>query len=109
GDTDTGGQVQIFVADLVGYRQRPDDFFHHQLRILALSEVGQGNHKLVATHSRYRVAGAYQRFQALSRLNQDQVSGTMTEGVVNQFEAIQVDKQQAHVAIVAAGEFAGLK
>ena len=59
-------------------------------------QVNQYSHKLVATKTGQRVALAQRGFHALGQQNQQLVSGGVSMGVVDVFEAIQVQVHHRH-------------
>ena len=100
--------MQGNVANPVRVGQGAHYLFHHQLGIAAVGQPRQRHDKFVATDPRHGVAGAHEFFQAAGDFDQDLVAGAVAEGIIDQLEAIQVNEQYTHMAVVAPGKLAGL-
>ena len=69
--------------------------------LLAVAQILQQHHELVAAQARHDVAGAQALLQALGHFAQQRVAGLVAEAVVDELEAVEVDEQHRKLALVA--------
>ncbi len=69
---------------------------------------GQQHHEFIAALPAYGVRGAHTFHQALGDGLQKLVPGGMAQGVVDVFEAIQVQKQHCHALVMTRRQGDGL-
>ncbi|OIQ65351.1 hypothetical protein GALL_530920 [mine drainage metagenome] len=103
-DTDACGAVMLEVAELVALTQRGEYLLAHFDRLRGGNlrngtQTFQQHHEFITTQTGNRIAFAQARLQSLGHLLQQQVSAGMTDGVVEIFEFIQIDKQQGRLAL----------
>ncbi len=65
-------------------------------------DAGREHRELVPAQPRHRVSGADRRFQPARDLHEDGVTGGVPKPVVDRFEPVEVQVQQAHAAAVPA-------
>jgi len=62
----------------------------------------QEDHELVATESRRGIAGTQRLFQPLRHLHQQAITDIVSEGIVDHFETVEVQKQNRDHALAPA-------
>ena len=85
-----------------GRDELPDHLVGDDARVLGPLEVGQDHHELVAALARHGVHLAHARDQPPRHVLQDEVAGVVAERVVDHLEAVEVEEQHRHVALLAA-------
>ncbi len=93
--------MDLVAADLHGTRQLLEDLVGHQARVLGTLEVRQDHHELVAALARDGVHLAHARHEAARDVLQDEVAGVVAQRVVHDLEAVEVEEEHRHVALLA--------
>ena len=97
---DAGGDMKIVVVDGVGFGHGLKHSPRRNGGILRAFHFGKQHHEFIAALPAYGVRGAYTFHQPLGDGLQKLVAGGMAQGVVDVFEAIQVQKQDCHSLVV---------
>ena len=70
---------------------------------IRFADIGDDHHELVTAEPTDRVGGAHCRPQCVGHTAQEFVAGVMAVGVVDQFEPVEIEIEERHVAVVAGG------
>ena len=98
GNADAGGDVQAVVLPLIGLGQGGQQPLGEG-RGLAHVPRRQGQHELVPAKARGGVAGTEQAGDALGHLGQQQIPGVVAVDIVDDLEAVEIEKQQREAAL----------
>ena len=104
-DADAGAYEELVVTDKERCRQ---DLEHLRCALLPVRLFGHlraDDEKLITTQSRYGVTVAHAGLQALRRLAQQLVSGSMAERVVHLLEPVQIQEHGEHASAIALRPF----
>ena len=106
GNAHAGRAVAFVVVKQVGHVQCGDDLFAHYFSLagrvrVVLVQVVQHHHKFITSQSCHGVACPHTPAQKRGDALQQQVAEMMAVRVVDDFEVIQIDKQQRIFALVA--------
>ncbi len=99
-DADTGAKDDIQAFDLLTDRYPFDEFFGNLRRLLGKLQIQQRG-EFIAAHARENIERPQARLQLLGNPAQHAVAGVMAEGIIDPFEAIEIEVEQ-HPAAVAA-------
>ena len=91
-DADAGGDEQLRPFDLQRQRDRVEHLLRDLRRGVGRLQIGQQDGELVAAHARDRVLLAQRRLQPRGDRFQQLVAGRMAERVVDDLEAIEIEK-----------------
>ena len=94
--------MDFLAADLHGPRELAQDLVGHDARALRPLEVRQDHHELVAALAGDGVHLAHAGAQAPRHVLQDVVAGVVAQRVVEELEAVEVEEEHRHVALLAA-------
>ena len=95
-DADTRGHVDLVMLEHERSREHPQDFLCRQTRILGAVQIAQDNAELVPAHAPHRIAHAHAFGKPLCDLLQQQVADAMTERVIGDLEAVEIEKHHGH-------------
>ncbi len=107
-NADPGGQKYLVALHRKRLRQTLQDALRHVYGVFRRADVAEDQHEPVAAAARERLGLAQTTGQPLGRQLDQSVPGQMPQGVVDAFEAVQVQiKKRCHPAL-AAGARQGL-
>ncbi|MNC08522.1 hypothetical protein D3C75_561160 [compost metagenome] len=98
GDADAGGDVQAVMLPLIGLGQGGQQALGEG-RGLAQVPRRQGQHELVPAKAGGGVAPSKQPGDPRRHLGQQQIPGVVTVGIVDDLEAVEIEKQQGETAL----------
>ena len=107
-DADAGGNMQRVIADDQHLFQRLDDFFRHVRGGLAIPQIFQQDHELVAAQTGECILFAQQHPDAPGHGLQHGIADGVAETVVDRLEPVQVDEQHGQPACRAVGTAGGM-
>src|ERR1700683_3371752 len=102
-DADTGSYDQIVAGLPIRYGVLGQQSLPRLLRMHRISQTGEHNHELIAAQTSDLSLHAVNAdlvdhaLQSLRDLAQQRIAGSMTQGVIDTLELIQIDVQQRHV------------
>ena len=102
-DADARRDVQQTFVDQLRRRNRFEHFLRDARRTFDVGQRRNDDDELVAAEPRDRLCLAQQVHEALGNPCQQLVSGIVTESVVDQFEAVEIEKEHCRVLAVASG------
>lgn len=100
---DAGGDGHPLVIQLDRFAQAGQQLLGEPGQLLRLLEVGDQHQKLVAPQPGRHVVVVQQSANALGQQLEQLVPGPVAQGVVDQLEAVQIDKQQGELLPVEVG------
>ena len=103
-DTNAHGDMDLVPTDEMWYRYRSEQLLRAVGRRVRMLDFRKQYHELVATQAAYGVRSAYTGRQALRHRLQQSVAYRMPQGVIDEFKAIQIQKQQRDFFPVTAAE-----
>ncbi len=108
-DADAGGNVQVDAGDLDRRLQRLDDPLCEPIASGFSAVRAEHQHEFVAADARHGVDLAHDAAQARGDAVQQLVTRTMTQRIVDELEAIEVEHQHGELLRVALGMHDGLR
>src|SRR5215216_3804908 len=96
------GYAQLVVLQLVRFGERLDDPARYPGGVLHLDDVRQQHDELVARQPGDRICLPHAAHQPIGHLLEYQVADVVPEGVVDELEAVQIEKQERHSGLPAA-------
>ena len=103
GDADAGGDAQMVAVDFVNLAELVDDEAGQRGGVAALGAAEADHGEFVAAEAHHHVVGADAGGQAGGHIAQQGVAHRVAAGVVDLFEAVQVDQQHQRGFAVALG------
>ncbi|CRM32984.1 hypothetical protein [Pseudomonas sp. 24 E 1] len=107
GDADTGGHKEFSALQYKGFYQAGEDLLGHMDRAVqrhfTVDPWLQEQRELVATHARHGVVFGHATQQARGHFLEHAVAGGVTQGVVDRFEAVEVEEHQHHPRLLPFG------
>ena len=91
GDADAGRGVNFESGDLNRCSQRLDDFEPDLLSLLGQVRLAEDHHKFIAADARHRVDASYHAHQPAGDVLQQFIAGAVTQGIIDDFEAVQIE------------------
>ena len=102
-DADRGLRVQQRTVARIRLAHRIDDARRDRARAAFGGDAVEQRDKLVAAHSRQRIAGPQDRAHAVRGLDQVVVAGAVAERIVDLLEAVEVEQKQHERPLLARG------
>ena len=102
-DADRGLRVQQRTVARIRLAHRIDDARRDRARAAFGGDAVEQRDKLVAAHSRQRIAGPQDRAHAVRGLDQVVVAGAVAERIVDLLEAVEVEQEQHERPLLARG------
>ena len=87
---DTGPDMKIAPLEREGLPQHMQNLLGHAFHGGRVIDTGEHDQEFVAGQARHHIVGTQAAGQAIRHLDQHQVAGAMTEGIVDLLEAIQI-------------------
>src|ERR1700676_531278 len=108
-DANAAIDMQIVPSDVVGRAERTEYFSGAGGRIFRMGDLGKEDHKFIAALAADGVGTAHARQQSSRNGLQKGVAGGTSQGIVDVFETIQIQKEQRHRPALAARQGDGLR
>src|SRR5690625_3732863 len=102
-DADAGAYCRAGAVQFDGTAQARKQLAGARGQRIDVVDPGDGQHELITTEPAGKLLAARAFQHALSYLGQDHVAGRMTERVVDDLEAVQVDEQHRHLRVSTLG------
>lgn len=97
-NADAGGDVQAVVFTLIGLCQRGQQTLGEGCGLADVPRR-QGQHELIPPEARGGIIGAKQSSDPLRHFDQQQIPGVVAVGIVDDLEAVEIEKQQGEAAL----------
>src|SRR4051812_45576197 len=75
---------------------------HRNDRVVEIVQIVEQDAELIATHARKGVTRSHVFNQPLSKLDKQLISGQVSQGVVNAFEAVEVEEENGKRTAISA-------
>ena len=108
GDAEAAGNQHLGAVDDEGLGQALQHLARHQFRVMGVVKVGQDDREFVAAEPGHRIRFPDAAGQALGGLLEQFVTGVVAQGVVDLFEAVQVEEQDGDLGSVPAAPGQGM-
>nr|GFD20471.1 hypothetical protein [Tanacetum cinerariifolium] len=103
GDADAGQDLPVMALEDHGHGEGLADFFRHLAGILGAVDPVEQYHEFITADARHGIGFAHALFQAMGHFLEQQIACSVTEGVVDLFEFVQIQIEQRQTS------FAGLR
>ncbi len=103
-DADTGGDIQLVAADPVRLADLVENAISNQLGLPFGFQVGQQQDEFIAAETRQGIGGADRAVEAPGHIDQNLITDTVPEGIVDGLETIQVDEHDCQLLAAAPGQ-----
>ena len=108
GDAEAAGNQHLGAVDDEGLGQALQHLARQQLRVMGVVKVGQDDREFVAAEPGHRIRFPHAGGQAPGGLLEQFVTGVVAQGVVDLFEAVQVEEQDGDLGSVPSAPGQGM-
>ncbi len=102
-DADAGRGMHVDLCHPHGRLQHLHHAIRQSPRVVRMIDRGHQQHELIAADACDRIGGTYQSRQAAGDLLQELIAGCMSQGIVHEFEAVEIAHHQRERPPIAVG------